>query len=77
MVKTQQKEITKLAHIGIDESMLHRIADQYSRHGEDLDGLLTGHSHLWDDRVVREAFQSAILKDVRTTVITPVSVILR
>ncbi|MEW5110425.1 hypothetical protein AB1Y45_17820 [Morganella morganii] len=69
--KLSKKEITKLAHIGIDESMLHRIADQYSRHGEDLDGLLTGHSHLWDDRVVREAFQSAILKDVRTTVITP------
>ncbi len=69
--KLSKKEVTKLAHIGIDESMLHRIADQYSRHGEDLDGLLTGHSHLWDDRVVREAFQSAILKDVRTTVITP------
>ncbi|MBC3995192.1 hypothetical protein H8R20_06215 [Morganella morganii] len=69
--KLSKKEITKLAHIGIDESMLHRIADQYSRHGEDLDGLLTGHSHLWDDRVVREAFQNAILKDVRTTVITP------
>lgn len=69
--KLSKKEITKLAHIGIDESMLHRIADQYGRHGEDLDGLLTGHSHLWDDRVVREAFQSAILKDVRTTVITP------
>ncbi|EPL1175761.1 hypothetical protein K7419_002900 [Morganella morganii] len=69
--KLSKKEITKLAHIGIDESMLHRIADQYSRHGEDLDGMLTGHSHLWDDRVVREVFQSAILKDVRTTVITP------
>ena len=69
--KLSKKEITKLAHIGIDESMLHRIADQYRRHGEDLDGLLTGHSHLWDDRVVREAFQNAVLKDVRTTVITP------
>lgn len=69
--KLSKKESTKLAHIGIDESMLHRIADQYSRHGEDLDGLLTGHSHLWDDRVVREAFQNAVLKDVRTTVITP------
>lgn len=69
--KLSKKEITKLAHIGIDESMLHRIADQYSCHGEDLDGLLTGHSHLWDDRVVREAFQNAVLKDVRTTVITP------
>lgn len=69
--KLSKKEITKLAHIGIDESMLRRIAEQYSRHGEDLGGMLTGHSHLWDDRVVREAFQNAVLKDVRTTVITP------
>ncbi|MET4893580.1 hypothetical protein [Morganella morganii] len=69
--KLSKKEITKLGHIGIDESMLRRIAEQYSRHGEDLGGMLTGHSHLWDDRVVREAFQNAVLKDVRTTVITP------
>ncbi|WP_217632323.1 hypothetical protein, partial [Vibrio parahaemolyticus] len=34
-------------------------------------GLLTGHSHLWDDRAVREAFQSAVLKDVDSTVVTP------
>ncbi|PVF84214.1 hypothetical protein [Proteus mirabilis] len=66
-----KREIKKLAHIGIDESMLKRIADQFKRHGEDLDGMLTGHSHLWDDRVVRETFQAAVLKDVRTTVITP------
>ncbi|TPW78669.1 hypothetical protein DL505_10600 [Providencia stuartii] len=66
-----KKEIRKLAHIGIDKSMLERIAQQYSKHGEDLDGMLTGHSHLWDDRVVRETFQAAVLKDVRTTVITP------
>ncbi|MGM0935379.1 MAG: hypothetical protein ACQEWL_01975 [Pseudomonadota bacterium] len=66
-----KKEIRKLAHIGIDKRMLDRIAQQYSKHGEDLDGMLTGHSHLWDDRVVRETFQAAVLKDVRTTVITP------
>ncbi|MFO3764448.1 hypothetical protein [Proteus mirabilis] len=66
-----KREIKKLAHIGIDKSMLKRIADQFKRHGEDLDGMLTGHSHLWDDRVVRETFQAAVLKDVRTTVITP------
>lgn len=65
------KEIRKLAHIGVDKNMLERVAQQYSKHGEDLDGMLTGHSHLWDDRVVRETFQAAVLKDVRTTVITP------
>ncbi|CAI1211267.1 Uncharacterised protein [Serratia liquefaciens] len=66
-----QKEIRKLAQIGIDQSMLRRISDQFSKHGEDMDGLLTGHSHLWDDRAVREAFQSAVLKDVDSTVVTP------
>jgi len=66
-----QKEMRKLAQLGIDQGMLGRIAEQYSKHGEDMDGLLTGHSHLWDDRVVREAFQSAVLKDVDSTVVTP------
>lgn len=66
-----QKDIRKLAQLGIDQSMLGRISQQFSKHGEDMDGLLTGHSHLWDDRVVREAFQSAVLKDVDSTVVTP------
>ncbi|AWC73606.1 hypothetical protein CLM65_11135 [Serratia marcescens] len=66
-----QKEVRKLAQIGIDQSMLRRIGEQFAKHGEDMDGLLTGHSHLWDDRAVREAFQSAVLKDVDSTVVTP------
>jgi len=66
-----KKEVRKLAQIGIDQSMLRRIGEQYAKHGEDMDGLLTGHSHLWDDRAVREAFQSAVLKDVDSTVVTP------
>lgn len=66
-----QKEIRKLAQVGIDQQMLGRISEQFIKHGEDMDGLLTGHSHLWDDRAVREAFQNAILKDVDSTVITP------
>ncbi|MBE8816241.1 hypothetical protein F3H66_22140 [Serratia marcescens] len=65
------KEIRKLAQIGIDQSMLRRIGEQFAKHGEDMDGLLTGHSHLWDDRAVRETFQSAVLKDVDSTVVTP------
>lgn len=66
-----QKEIRKMAQVGIDQNMLRRIGDQFAKHGEDMDGLLTGHSHLWDDRAVREAFQSAVLKDVDSTVVTP------
>lgn len=66
-----KKEVRKLAQIGIDQSMLRRIGEQFAKHGEDMDGLLTGHSHLWDDHAVREAFQSAVLKDVDSTVVTP------
>ncbi|MGQ6660579.1 hypothetical protein ACUNDO_26040, partial [Serratia sp. IR-2025] len=66
-----KKEVRKLAQIGIDQSMLRRIGEQFAKHGEDMDGLLTGHSHLWDDRAVREAFQSAVLKDVDSTIVTP------
>lgn len=66
-----KKELTKLAHIGIDESMLGRIHQQFAKHGENIDGLHIGNSSMWDDRVVREAFNGAILKDVRTTVTTP------
>ena len=36
-----------------------------------MDGLLTGHSHLWDDRFAREIFQSAVLKDVDSVIVTP------
>ncbi|CAI1026297.1 Uncharacterised protein [Serratia ficaria] len=66
-----KNEIRKLAQIGIDQSMLRRIGEQFAKHGENMDGLLTGHSHMWDDRAVREAFQSAVLKDVDSTVVTP------
>ncbi|WP_158785149.1 hypothetical protein [Pantoea sp. BAV 3049] len=66
-----KSEIKKLAQLGIDKTMLGRIGREFAQHGEDMDGLLTGHSHLWGDPVVRDAFQSAVLKDVDSVVVTP------
>lgn len=64
-------EVRKMAQVGINEDMLRRIGEQFGKHGEDMDGLLTGHSHLWDDRHVREIFQAAVLKDVDSVIVTP------
>jgi hypothetical protein len=64
-------ELRKMAQVGINEDMLRRIGEQFGKHGEDMDGLLTGHSHLWDDRHVREIFQAAVLKDVDSVIVTP------
>ncbi|MEY1276720.1 hypothetical protein AB7080_12320 [Providencia rettgeri] len=62
---------TRLAKLGIDENMLGRIHQQFSKYGETVDGLRIGNSSKWDDPVVRGAFESAVMKDVNNTVITP------
>ncbi len=66
-----KSEMRKMAQVGINEDVLRRIGEQFGKHGEDMDGLLTGHSHLWDDRFAREIFQSAVLKDVDSVIVTP------
>lgn len=65
-----KSEMRKMAQVGINEDVLRRIGEQFGKHGEDMDGLLTGHSHLWDDRFAREIFQSAVLKDVDSVIVT-------
>ncbi|EKE2804588.1 hypothetical protein OUL59_003300 [Salmonella enterica subsp. enterica serovar Hato] len=69
--KLSKGDIRKMAQLGIDENMLHRISSEFKTHGEDLDGLLTGHSNKWDDPVVRDTFQNAVLKDTDSSVVTP------
>lgn len=64
-------DIRKMAQLGIDTDMLHRISAEFKKHGEEVDGLLTGHSDKWDDQHARDAFQNAILKDTDSSVVTP------
>ncbi|WP_342601449.1 hypothetical protein AAFQ97_09455 [Proteus terrae] len=66
-----QASNARLAKLGIDEGMLGRIQQQFAKHGETVDGLRIGNSSKWDDPVVRGAFESAVMKDVNNTVITP------
>ncbi|KNZ89995.1 hypothetical protein [Morganella morganii] len=65
------KSDTRLAKLGIDESMLGRIHQEFAKHGETVDGLRISNSNKWEDPVVRGAFESAVMKDVNNTIVTP------
>ncbi|MEL5478261.1 hypothetical protein PTR33_06950 [Serratia nevei] len=61
----------KLAKLGINPNMAGRIRSEFQEHGEVIDGWHIGNFEKWDDQHVAGVFQSAVLKDVNNTVITP------
>ncbi len=61
----------KLAKLGINPNMAGRIRSEFQKHGEVIDGWHIGNFEKWDDQHVAGVFQSAVLKDVNNTVITP------
>ncbi|HBE9081431.1 hypothetical protein [Serratia fonticola] len=65
------KSNPRLAKLGIDDNMAARIQQQFNKHGKTVDGLRIGNSSAWDDPAVRAAFESAVVKDVNNTIVTP------
>ncbi|WP_431222739.1 hypothetical protein ACQ86O_21200 [Serratia sp. L9] len=65
------KTSPRLAKLGIDDNMVARIQQQFNKHGKTEDGLRIGNSSAWDDPAVRAAFESAVVKDVNNTIVTP------
>ncbi|WP_260515156.1 MULTISPECIES: hypothetical protein [unclassified Serratia (in: enterobacteria)] len=61
----------KLAKLGINPNMAGRIRSEFQKHGEVIDGWHIGNFEKWGDQHVAGVFQSAVLKDVNNTVITP------
>ncbi|WP_447716879.1 hypothetical protein [Pluralibacter gergoviae] len=61
----------RLAKLGINDNMAARIRAEFQKHGETIEGWHVGNFEKWDDQHVAGVFQSAVLKDVNNTVITP------
>uniref|UniRef100_A0A6V7KEN6 Uncharacterized protein n=1 Tax=Bracon brevicornis TaxID=1563983 RepID=A0A6V7KEN6_9HYME len=61
----------RLAKLGINDNMAARIRGEFQKHGEVIDGWHIGNFEKWDDQYVAGVFQSAVLKDVNNTIITP------
>ncbi|MDN0108923.1 hypothetical protein QVN76_18825 [Yersinia rochesterensis] len=61
----------RMAKLGINDNIASRLLDEFRKHGEVIDGWHIGNFEKWDDQHVAGIFQSAVLKDVNNTVITP------
>ena len=61
----------RLAKLGINDNMAARIRSEFEKHGEVINGWHIGNFEKWDDQHIAGVFQSAVLKDVNNTVITP------
>jgi len=65
------KEIRKLAAAGINADLAERITKQFSKHGETQDGVFLAKAADWDDRLAKEAFRAAVVRDVDRIIVTP------
>ncbi|WP_247997318.1 hypothetical protein [Brucella tritici] len=65
------KEIRKLAAAGINSDLAERITKQFSKYGETQDGVFLAKAADWDDRLAKEAFRSAVVRDVDRIIVTP------
>jgi len=66
-----KKEINKLASGGIDEGTALRIAEQFDKHGRIEDGVYIANTNAWDDRIAKDAFRSAVVRDIDRIIVTP------
>ena len=65
------KQIRKLGAAGINTDLAERIHKQFKKYGETQDGVLLAKAGDWDDRLAREAFRTAVVRDVDRIIVTP------
>ncbi len=65
------KEIRKLAAAGINSDLAERITKQFAKYGETQDGVFLAKAADWDDRLAKEAFRAAVVRDVDRIIVTP------
>ena len=65
------KQVRKLGAAGINTDLAERIHKQFKKYGEAQDGVLLAKAGDWDDRLAREAFRTAVVRDVDRIIVTP------
>ncbi|WP_156887039.1 hypothetical protein [Pleomorphomonas oryzae] len=64
------KEKAYMNFLGIDQSMSERILAQFQEHGQVLKTIRAANTEAWTDDLAREAYRSAIAKDVGSIIVT-------
>lgn len=65
------KEIRKLASAGINADLAERISKQFAKYGDNQNGVMLAKAADWDDRLAKEAFRAAVVRDVDRIIVTP------
>lgn len=63
--------VRKLAAAGIDADLAGRIAKEFAKHGEKIDGVWVAKGADWTDKEALEAFRAAVVRDVDRIIVTP------
>jgi hypothetical protein len=69
--KIDAAEKTNLAANFIDRDMAKRIAAQFEKHGQEIDGIIVPSARIWDDIEARDIFRAAIRREVDGIIVTP------
>jgi len=64
-------EARRLAYLGIDAGMAHRIGEQFRRHGDADGAVWIPGTENWTDVDAVTAFRAAVLKETDVTIVTP------
>ncbi len=64
-------EIRKLASAGINSDLAERISKQFAKYGDNQSGVMLAKAADWDDRLAKEAFRTAVVRDVDRIIVTP------
>ncbi|WP_271896332.1 hypothetical protein [Candidatus Phyllobacterium onerii] len=65
------KDVSKLAAGGIDSDLAERIAKEFATHGDKQGNVMLAKAADWGDREAREAFRTAVVREVDRIVVTP------
>jgi hypothetical protein len=63
--------VRKLAAASIDADLAGRIAKEFAKHGEKIDGTWVAKGADWTDKEALEAFRAAVVRDVDRIIVTP------
>ncbi len=64
-------ERAELASLGLGDAELKGISKEIAKHGGEVDGIAVSGSATWDDQVLADIYDAAILKESRIAVQTP------
>jgi hypothetical protein len=69
--KATARDIRNLASSGIDADLAGRIVRQFAEHGEEQNGILFAKAGDWSDQGARDAFRTAVVREVDRIIVTP------